>query len=446
MGRIAGRWLRVSGSGQEEKSQIRDIDGHIAARGYETGPTYELHAKSATKGEQDEALARVLADIEAGKLDTLVCWHSDRLDRRGPKAAYAFLYAVELAGGKVESVLDPQFGQDDVGAEVLTTVRMATARDEAKLKAERCRIGLETARGNGGFIGRCPWGYEVRGPKRGKYLVATSDGERYIPAIFTRVAEGESCETVAEWMTGETGRRWYGRTITRMIRNPAYKGFVTDASDAITYRSPVLVDPSLWQRANDQLNAEPRRRTGPNKTQAPLAGAVRCGACGEGILTRVKDERYRGGRAGYYRHLGSPCRPWVPALQLEVAVDKLIRDHDHMVFTRELVPGENHEAEILGITFRLSRLGLEGLTEDEEDRKRAELRDERRRLEALPVIPDRWEEVVDPLRLSYGHEWASLKNEDRSRWLRREGYEFRADRTMVEMRTPWGTSATSAIK
>src|SRR5262249_26968226 len=140
MGEQAGLWVRVSSGGQDEANQVPDVEKHAAARGYEVARRYVLHDKSASKGEQQAMLDQAVADMAAGVISVLAVWHSDRLDRRGPKAAYAFLWAAELAGGRIESVLDPQFGADDVGAEVLARVRMAAARDESRLKAERVRI------------------------------------------------------------------------------------------------------------------------------------------------------------------------------------------------------------------------------------------------------------------------------------------------------------------
>jgi DNA invertase Pin-like site-specific DNA recombinase len=51
MGDKAGRWLRVSTSGQSEENQEPDIDKYIADQGYEPLRTYRLHGKSASNGE-----------------------------------------------------------------------------------------------------------------------------------------------------------------------------------------------------------------------------------------------------------------------------------------------------------------------------------------------------------------------------------------------------------
>ena len=40
----------------------------------------------------------------AGVITVLVVWHSDRLDRRGVREALTFLWQVQDAGGRVESV------------------------------------------------------------------------------------------------------------------------------------------------------------------------------------------------------------------------------------------------------------------------------------------------------------------------------------------------------
>src|SRR5260370_28048036 len=74
----AGLWIRVSTADQSEANQIPDVERHCEARGYQVVPAcrYELHDKSASKGQQDAELARMLADVQAGRIKVLVCCHS----------------------------------------------------------------------------------------------------------------------------------------------------------------------------------------------------------------------------------------------------------------------------------------------------------------------------------------------------------------------------------
>jgi DNA invertase Pin-like site-specific DNA recombinase len=66
-------------------------------------------------GEQNKMLAEMLADVRNGKVRVLVCWHSNRLERRGGRALLNLLAGVQDAGGRVESVKEPELGAVNVG-------------------------------------------------------------------------------------------------------------------------------------------------------------------------------------------------------------------------------------------------------------------------------------------------------------------------------------------
>src|SRR5437016_3951382 len=116
----AARWFRVSSDGQAEGNQVREVDGHITARGYEVARTFKLHDVSASKGEQEQALAEALEDIRAGHYSVIVIAHSSRLDRRDVDVQELYAILVRQAGGRIESAREPQFGQTDIGGRVVT--------------------------------------------------------------------------------------------------------------------------------------------------------------------------------------------------------------------------------------------------------------------------------------------------------------------------------------
>ena len=97
----AGVWVRVSSAAQDEVNQVPDVERHCEGRGYTITKRYLLHDKSAYHGEQEATLNQVLADIRAGEIKVLVCWHSDRLERRGdwPCSALSARYANARAAG-----------------------------------------------------------------------------------------------------------------------------------------------------------------------------------------------------------------------------------------------------------------------------------------------------------------------------------------------------------
>ena len=107
MGDYAGNWLRVSTGGQDEDNQLPDINRWNEAHDYEVRRTYVLHGKSASKGEQQEALDRMLADMRLGLITVLVVWRDDRIERRGVMHMIPLINAVREAGGRIEFATQP---------------------------------------------------------------------------------------------------------------------------------------------------------------------------------------------------------------------------------------------------------------------------------------------------------------------------------------------------
>src|SRR5579875_3134260 len=95
----AGLWLRVSSGAQDEASQLPDVERWCEQHGYTVAERYVVHGKSAYKGRHDQYLNRALEDMKAGRIDVLVVWAADRIERRGAYNAFDLARRVHDAGG-----------------------------------------------------------------------------------------------------------------------------------------------------------------------------------------------------------------------------------------------------------------------------------------------------------------------------------------------------------
>jgi DNA invertase Pin-like site-specific DNA recombinase len=455
MGEAAGRWIRVSTGGQNEGSQIPDIDAWCASHGYEVAETYTLHGKSASKGEQQPMIDAMLADMHAGVIKVLVVWKSDRIERRGPRFVFNLLWEIQNAGGRVEFVTEPYLNVTGPGQELMLTNMSVLAREESRTKSDRTRINRATIAGNGAFAGRAPWGMVTTGEKYHKGLALTDAGRKYLPEIYNRVADGASLGEVAAWLFRQHAgcpspgdphicRAWWERSIGGIIRNPAYRGSYCGHDGRELYRLPEserAVDASLWKRANDSLDSRPQRGKANPEGRAMLAEALFCPKC-DGPMYRLVSRNYevknkvKTGRvlSSYtnYRCSGkgpqrkSACKNSVDVVTVDTLVDAAMREiHDHIVRT-EFVPGHNHQAEIDEIGYQLRQLPLRGLDEDAEDAERARLRAEKRRLASLPATADEW--VPVDTGVSYADQWAAQTPQQRGDWLRSKGVRIYASK------------------
>ena len=121
--RIAWMLARGYGSHQaakDEANQVPDIERHCTEQGHRITKWYTLNDKSASKGEQQTMLDQVVADVKLGIITTVVCSHSDRMERRGPEALFRLLRQVPNAGETDQSTKEPLFGTTDLGGEAMT--------------------------------------------------------------------------------------------------------------------------------------------------------------------------------------------------------------------------------------------------------------------------------------------------------------------------------------
>ena len=156
-----------------------------------------------TTATRRHALAEILDDIRTGIITVLVLVHSSRIDRRDPDRAEYYHLSIRMAGGRIESVREPEFGKSDVSGRVITMLAQHANHEYSRALSGHVRAGHDRIRREGGLFGRAPFGYEIQGERYRKTLVPTALGLKYVPEIFARVIRGESLATVAAWLNAE---------------------------------------------------------------------------------------------------------------------------------------------------------------------------------------------------------------------------------------------------
>jgi DNA invertase Pin-like site-specific DNA recombinase len=431
----AGIWLRVSTKQQDEQSQVPDIAAWVGSHGYDQARTYTVHGGSAFKGNRkfDRTWASVLDDMRAGHISVLVVWKTDRIDRK--LNTFAMLADVIKAGGRVEFVTQPHLNDlTTMGGRISLKVQEEIAYAESRDKSDRIIATHAGLRAGGKLVGRYPWGFTSAGAKYDRAMVATPAGERYVPEIYTRIADGQTLPAVGAWLLEEHVptaqddyvvigplRPWHHRVIAAMIRNPAYRGDHQDASGRTICACPALVDGDLWRRAGASLDSRPSSRRGQRNdlttAAAMLSGLVFCGApdCTAGPDSPM----YRYGTS--YRCTGrgavrKGCGCTVPVAGADALMNRAMGGIRRPVLRPVFHAATGHQVELDDITQALRDLPAQGLSDADEDARRAELRAERRRLEGLPATPARteWIETGE----TYGQKWDRSDQAARRAWLR----------------------------
>ena len=290
-------------------------------------------------------LKRLLADVEADKVNTVVVYKLDRLSR-SMRDFFRIFEVFENHGVAFVSVTQAFNTTTPVGRMTMN-ILLSFSQFEREQTAERTRDKVWAARRLGKFTGgSLPLGYD-RHPDGGRLVVNPAEAKQ-VRAIFELFLEKRSMvETIQEmarrgwrlkqWIS-KTGRTVGGgefdvHSLRRLLTNAIYLGKMPFQGEAYDAEHEAILDRELWDRVwtmiGDGATTGTRRRsTRPPK--APLAGLLRCAAC-DAAMTPTYSQK-AGRRWRYYlcwkahRRGRSTCpSPTLPAHQIERFVVDRIR-------------------------------------------------------------------------------------------------------------------------
>ncbi len=291
------------------------------------------------------ALQRLMADIEAGRVDCVVVYKVDRLSR----SLLDFARMMQTFDEHQVSFVSvtQQFNTATSMGRLVLNVLLSFAQFEREIISERTRDKIAATRRKGKWAGGHPiLGYDI--DANGYKLVVNAEEAERVRAIFQLYLEHESLLPVVveleqrgwrnkRWQTrkaGERGGKAFDRTtLYRLLTNVAYLGKVRYKDEVHDGEHAAVVDPGVFQKVQAILERNGRTGGGPvrNKFGALLKGLIRCVPCGAAMTpihtTRQKTKRYR-----YYVCSSAQKKGWhtcpsksVPAGQIEQFVVEQIK-------------------------------------------------------------------------------------------------------------------------
>jgi site-specific DNA recombinase len=290
------------------------------------------------------ALKRLLADVEAGKVNCIVVYKVDRLTR-SIHDFFRILEILERFNVTFVSVTQ-QFNTTTSLGRLTLNMLLSFAQFERETISERTRDKMRAARRKGKFIGgNLILGYDV--VSKGGALVVNTEEAEQIRTIFQLYLDLGSLIPVVEelerrglhmkrWTTrkGRTrgGSRFNKTTLHNLLTNVTYTGRVRFDGKVLEGEHQRIIDDDTFNRVQEHLQRNGRKGGSSvrNKCGGLLKGLVRCGSCGAAMVytyTRKKQTLYR-----YYVCITAHQRGWnacetksVPAPLLEGAVIENIR-------------------------------------------------------------------------------------------------------------------------
>src|SRR5690349_565604 len=232
------------------------------------------------------ALQRLLADIAAGRVDTIVVYKIDRLTRS--LADFAKIVEIlDTRGASFVSVTQ-QFNTTTSMGRLTLNVLLSFAQFEREVIGGRIRDRIAAWKQKGMWMGGVPpLGYRAQD---GKLVIVDSEAE-IVRFIFRRYAELGSVRLLKDELearsiqsklrTSASGCISGGKPFARgalylMLQNRIYRGEIVHREQSYVGEHTPIIDHPLWDAVQMQLAANAAQRNEGGKTRQPslLAGML----------------------------------------------------------------------------------------------------------------------------------------------------------------------------
>lgn len=201
--------------------------------GVEVVDTYADNDISAYSGKRRPEFDRLNDDMRAGRFDTVLAWHPDRLTRR-TRELEDLIDTLEACKVTVHTVQAGPYDLSTPSGRMTARVVGAAAQHESEMKSARLKAKADQAAAKGTAPGgRAPYGYrraekDKSGHQSGGYVIDKAEA-KVVRRIAKAVLTGDSMLGIARALTADgvptrEGRAWHHSTVYSVITNPAIAG------------------------------------------------------------------------------------------------------------------------------------------------------------------------------------------------------------------------------
>jgi DNA invertase Pin-like site-specific DNA recombinase len=269
--------------------------------GWAVVDTYSDNDVSAYSGRKRTGYEAMCAAIEAGRIQGVVAWHTDRLHRR-PVELESFIDLCERKGVEVRTVHAGTIDLSTASGKMVARMLGAAARHEVEHSIERQKRAKQQAAVDGKYRGgRRPFGYEPNG------MTERTNEADAIRSAANDVLAGKSLSQIArEWnaaglRTSFGARAFTSMEVAKILKRPRNAGIALHGVKRLNVGQwDAILDGDTFA-ALEAMLTDPRRRTSRNfdrKYQG--SGVYLCGRCGKHVIaTSHNHTRSDGWRRAY---------------------------------------------------------------------------------------------------------------------------------------------------
>lgn len=269
--------LDRSGEGAAVDRQLGECSDLAERSGWEVAEVYRDNDASATKGKRP-AWERLLADLDAGRHDVLVCWHTDRLYRR-LRDLVDLVEIAERRALRIASVKAADIDLSTPAGRMLAGMLGHAARYEVEQKGAR-QVAANRSRAQKGVVlwTRRPYGFDRDGHD---VRIVDSEAE-VLRSAAAAVLDGATLASVARRLNTDgsrtsTGGEWSVTSVRRALRNPRIAGRIVYRGELMATDGPAILDAETFDRLEAVLTTPGRRTTTSTTAKHLLSGIVLCG-------------------------------------------------------------------------------------------------------------------------------------------------------------------------
>jgi site-specific DNA recombinase len=267
--------------------QVADCFQWVDRQGGEVVRTYRDEGISGYTGAHRPDFERLVADVQARVIDTVVCWKLDRL-ARNHRDFQRLWEACEATGARLVS-LSEMFDSSTPAGEFVIRTLIGMARMESANISMRVKRALEAVRQSGRLHtgGARPFGHTGAGeqlPAEAKALQWAA--EQFIAGRSLNAVTGELHR---DGVTGTRGRPLGRRALKQIITSPRVAGLVEHQGEVVGEGAwEPLLDRPTWEQVRAILLDPSRASQVGRPPKYLLPGFLRCGmeGCGAKLISR----------------------------------------------------------------------------------------------------------------------------------------------------------------
>jgi site-specific DNA recombinase len=298
MERRAAIYCRISddreGRGLGVQRQEADCRALAERLGWQVIEVFQENDTSAYSGKTRKHYQRMLAAVEAGRVDAVIAWHNDRL-HRSPSELEHFISLLESRHVAVQTVTAGVIDLNTPSGRMIARQLGVAARYESEHKSERIRRKhRELAEGGKiGGGGTRPFGYN------NDRMTVCEDEALLIKEAAERLLTGEGVRTILkDWtkrgVSTVTGKPWQVSIFRNMMMRGRIAGWREHKGELIAEAVwPGIISVDDLKRIRTLLR-DPARVNGEEfkvRKYALTGGFSICGVCGAKLSARASTGR-----------------------------------------------------------------------------------------------------------------------------------------------------------